>query len=180
MAEKFTNPYVDALFEVAGSPENVEKLLPALDEAALLLKTNDELRSCLANPKIPRQQRLEIIRAVASRAELGALGTRFLEILLGNRRLHQTGSILKAIRERLDAERRIHEAILETAHPLTGDVRARIVNVLERRTGSQIRLQSRVRPEILGGFVVRLGSYVYDASVLRQLEKVRQTFQNPS
>ena len=40
--------------------------------------------------------------------------------------------------------------------------------------GAEVQLQESVDPAIMGGFVARVGSVVYDASVTRQLEKMRQ------
>jgi len=41
------------------------------------------------------------------------------------------------------------------------------------RTGRTIRLKTAVEPALLGGFVVRLGSEVYDASLAHRLEKAK-------
>lgn len=180
MAEKYTKPYVDALFEVAGSPEAVEKMLPALADMATQIRSSEELRVLFANPKVPRDEKKAVLQTVGTQLGLDSLGLRFVEILLANKRLPQLPALVQALRDRLDFDRRIIEAVLETAHPLGEEMKARLVKVLESRTGLSVRLKSSVRPEILGGFVIRLGSYVYDVSVAHRLEKVRQTIQNPS
>ena len=43
-----------------------------------------------------------------------------------------------------------------------------------KRTGRTISLTTRVDPAIIGGVVTRIGSTVYDGSVARQLEKIRE------
>ena len=48
-------------------------------------------------------------------------------------------------------------------------------------TGKRVMLSLRVDPEILGGLVAKIGSRVYDGSVVRQLERVRERLRaNPS
>jgi F-type H+-transporting ATPase subunit delta len=79
------------------------------------------------------------------------------------------------VRQRLDADRNIVEASVESAAPLSDETVARLVSILRSKTGSDIRLKASVSPEILGGFVVRVGSEVYDASVAQRLERVRQS-----
>jgi F-type H+-transporting ATPase subunit delta len=37
-----------------------------------------------------------------------------------------------------------------------------------------VTLQTRVDPSIIGGVVARVGSVVYDASVTRQLQKMKE------
>jgi F-type H+-transporting ATPase subunit delta len=46
---------------------------------------------------------------------------------------------------------------------------------LERATGRSVRIETRVDDRIIGGAVVRLGSTVYDGSITRQLERMRET-----
>ena len=41
-------------------------------------------------------------------------------------------------------------------------------------TGRTVLLSSKVDPTILGGLIARIGSTVYDGSVTRQLEKMKE------
>jgi len=41
-------------------------------------------------------------------------------------------------------------------------------------TGREVRLTTKIDPSIIGGMVARIGSTVYDASVTRQLEKMKE------
>ena len=41
-------------------------------------------------------------------------------------------------------------------------------------TGKRIALDTRVDPSIIGGVVARIGSVVYDGSVARHLERLRE------
>jgi F-type H+-transporting ATPase subunit delta len=45
---------------------------------------------------------------------------------------------------------------------------------LARVTGRTVTLSTTVDPSIIGGLVAKVGSTVYDASVTRQLEKMKQ------
>jgi len=53
----FARPYVDALFEVAGSADAVDALLPSLDTVARALETSAELREFAANPRFGRKEK---------------------------------------------------------------------------------------------------------------------------
>ena len=46
---------------------------------------------------------------------------------------------------------------------------------LARATGRDVQLATRVDPSIIGGAVTRIGSTVYDGSVTRQLERLRES-----
>jgi F-type H+-transporting ATPase subunit delta len=173
MAARFTRPYVDALFDVAGSAEKVEALLPGLDAFAASLAHSEELRNVVRNPGVARPQKRAVLKAIAAREEISPLAERLLESLLTNRRLHLLPEVLRALRERLDRDRGIVEASLHTATPLDGDHEKSIRAALERRTGKTVRLKPEVDPVLLGGFVARIGSEIYDASLKSRLERTQ-------
>ena len=61
-----------------------------------------------------------------------------------------------------------------TAVDLTRDRMAALQQGLAQATGRQVQLESRVDPSIIGGAITRIGSTVYDGSVTRQLEKMKE------
>ncbi len=50
----------------------------------------------------------------------------------------------------------------------------RIAQALERAVGKPVRLETSVDGSILGGFVARVGSEVFDASILRAIEQFQR------
>ncbi len=179
MAERFTKPYVDALFEVATSRETVEKVVAGLDQIVKLLASSEELRLALANPAHDRARKAAVVEALADRVGLTPLGRRLLQTLLGNRRLTRIDGVLRAIRERLDRDQNVVEAALRTASPMVPEVEAGIRTALEKRTRRTVRLRTTVDPALIGGFVVRLESEVFDASLASRLEKARRALRTP-
>jgi F-type H+-transporting ATPase subunit delta len=173
MAERFTRPYVDAFFAVAGSAEAVDAQLPALAIVAQAIDGNPDLAKALGNPGIERPRRKALLDAVAGKAGVETLGGRLLDILLQNRRVHRLPAFLAAVRERLDRERRILEARVASARPLDEAVVESLKRMVEGRTGSNVRVVPSVDPSLLGGFVVSVGSARLDASLARRLEKAR-------
>ena len=46
---------------------------------------------------------------------------------------------------------------------------------LTRATGRNVQVETQVDPAIIGGAVARIGGTVYDGSITRQLERIRET-----
>jgi F-type H+-transporting ATPase subunit delta len=168
----FVKPYVEALFAVGGTA-GVEALVPELDAFARLLGTSAELGRVLQHPALSRQQRDDLVGALAEKAGLGTLSTRLVHVLAGNRRLIHLADLLAAVRARLDRESNVVEARLRSAATLAEPETEALVRALEARTKKKVRLVSTTEPALLGGFVVRLGSEVYDASLATRLARVR-------
>lgn len=174
MTAGFTRPYVDALFDVAGTPAAVASELGPLDTFAHTLRAAPELLKTLRNPGLPKDRRTALLEAVAGKAGCGTLGRRLLAVLLQNRRLHALEDVLAAIRKRLDREGNVLEARVATARPLDAALAEQIRTLIGAATSKEIRLVPVVEPALLGGFVVTAGSARYDASLVRRLEKARE------
>ena len=173
MAAGFTRPYVDALLSVAGSVKAVEGLLPDLDAFSRALGAAADLRELLRNPAVDRATKGALLDAVVSRLGTGPLSARLLRVLLANRRLPRLADLIAAIRERLDREENVVQARVRSARLLeSGDAEA-LRKALEGRTRRTVRLVSEADPSLLGGFVVKVGSEVYDASLSTRLQRVR-------
>jgi F-type H+-transporting ATPase subunit delta len=176
----FARPYVDALFEVAGSPDAVEALLPSLDTVARALEGSDELRAFATNPAIGRKDKRALVATLAGTAKAPEIAGRLLQSLLDRGRFLRLASVLDAIRDRLDTERGVVEATVRSVAPLGADAEKGIREALEARTGTRIRLRTELDPSLLSGFVVRLGSEVFDASLSRRLTRARKALEGAS
>jgi F-type H+-transporting ATPase subunit delta len=176
----FARPYVDALFEVAGSPDAVEALLGPLDAFSRALGTSEELRAFLKNPGVGRKEKRALVESLAQTAAAPELAGRLLRALLDRGRVLRIEAVLGAIRTRLDRERGVVEAAVRTAAPLDADAEKGIREALEARTGTRVRLCTEIDPSLLSGFVVRLASEVFDASLSRRLERARKALESAS
>ena len=173
MAARFTKPYVEAVREAAGSLEAFEALAPPLERLAAAVGESEELRTLLRNPGVRREQKRTVLAALASRLGLEGLALRLAGVLLANRRLARVSEMVTAIREQSNKERRILEAEVTTARPLTDGAKSELSRALEAKTGRTIRLSTSVEAALLGGFVIRVGSEIYDASLAHRLEKAK-------
>ncbi len=176
----FARPYVDALFEVAGSPDAVDALLPSLDTVARALQGSEELRDFLANPGHGRTEKRGLVDSLAKTAGAPQVAERLLRALLDRGRILKLPNVLEAIREQLDVERGVVQATIRSAAPLGADAEKGIREALEARTGTRVRLHTELDPSLLSGFVVRLGSEVLDASLSRRLSRARKALEAAS
>ena len=176
----FARPYVDALFEVAGSADAAEALLPPLDAVAGAVDASEELRVVLANPGLGRAEKRALVQSLADSAKASELAARLLRALLDRGRILKLARVLEAIRERIDEERNVAEATVTSAAPLAPDAEAGIREALEARVKTRVRLRSEIDPSLLSGFVVRMESEVFDASLSRRLARVRKALEGAS
>ena len=73
---------------------------------------------------------------------------------------------------RLEVEKR--HARIESASQLSAEVSSRILKNLKKKYGKDLTTEVVVKPELLGGMRIRIGSDVWDGSVRNRLERLKQ------
>ena len=77
--------------------------------------------------------------------------------------------ILKEFMRLIRLETAKHHAVIESAVTLDEATRASILNFLQVRDGGTVTIETKVVPSLIGGARIRLGSEVWDATVLSRL-----------
>jgi F-type H+-transporting ATPase subunit delta len=168
--------YARALFDIALKEADVQQAGRDLDSFAALVAGNEQLGRVLANPAIPASRKRALIDELLEKAgtvspPLGKL----LRLLAERDRLVLLAELAVAYRNRLMEHANVVRAEVTTAIDLPADRVAALQQGLAAATGRQVQLEHRVDPAIIGGAITRIGSTVYDGSVTRQLEKIKET-----
>lgn len=168
---RFARPYAQAFLEAIPSGFDVDGFLDRASGLSQALASDRRLRSFLATPSVPVDAKRGVIDDLGQRVGIDDFGQRFLRLVLDNRRVLALEEILSAIRDVRDRQIGVVEAVVTVAAPLADGDRASIEQALARQLGRRVRMRVQVDPSILAGFVARVGSEVFDASVLRAIER---------
>lgn len=82
-------------------------------------------------------------------------------------------AILDAFVAQVRAEVESKRAIVESATPLETDLQNNLAAGLSRKYGRELALEYQVKPELLGGIRVKVGSDVWDGTVKARLEALK-------
>jgi F-type H+-transporting ATPase subunit delta len=167
--------YARALLDVArreGDPRAAENEVASF---AALLQGHETLAQVLTNPAIPAQKKAGLVRELAARAGVSPIVAKLLVLLAERDRLVLLPDLLDEYRRRLQDFLNVVRAEVVTAVPLPGDRVEALERALAAMTGRTVSMTASVDPALIGGVVTRIGSVVYDGSVKRQLEKMRET-----
>jgi F-type H+-transporting ATPase subunit delta len=167
--------YAGALFDVVQKGGTVEAADRDLAAIAELIAGHEPLRKVFQSSGVPPHKKRAVLEAIlAASGEVTGEVRRLLLLLADRNRLGLVPEIAGTFAERAMAARRVVSADLVTSAPLGDARRAAVAEALGRASGCEVTLRERVDPSIIGGIVARIGSVVYDGSVTRQLEKMRQ------
>lgn len=175
MIRRYARPYAKAIMEVAGSPQKANELRGELMRFEAALKTSSELRDVYANPGIAAETKKAISDSIVRKLKLSELAGRAVDVLVRFNRMNDISAILEALASYVNDALGVAVAEVRTAKSLTPDELTRLADVLGRKVGRKVELDVVTDPKLLGGFVARIGSEVYDASVIGKINKFRET-----
>jgi F-type H+-transporting ATPase subunit delta len=169
--------YARALFDVVLKQQgDLDATARELDAFAALMASHPALGAVISNPAVPASKKRAMVDAiVAGAGPVSDAVARTLSLLADRDRLMLLPVLARAFGERVMDHRQIVRAEITTAVPIDADRATAIGEALGRATGRQVLVESKVDSTILGGVVARVGSVIYDGSVARQLEKMKES-----
>lgn len=170
----FARSYAQAFLQAAPAAFKVDGFLERAEAIRRAVGAEPRLKAFFAAPAVPAEAKSRALGDLARRAGVDDYGRRFLELILRNRRLLDLGLILSALRTEADHSRGVVQAQVIVATAIGEPEERQIAEALTRASGRRVRLTTSVDKDILGGFIARVGSEVFDASVRRAIERFEE------
>lgn len=161
--------YATALFELARDEGKLEAVQASLATMREALAESDDLKRLVASPLVSRGDAGKAIAATAQVLGLDPLTTRFLGVIAANHRLRALGATIRDFQTLAARHRGETSAEVVSAHPLDDNQVATLKTRLKSMVGSEVAVDLKVDPAILGGLIVRLGSRQIDGSIRTKL-----------
>ena len=166
--------YARALFDVALAEDDVVAIESQLTGIVDLFTGHADLWRTVTNPAVPVPKKRAVVDQVVPRLDVSPVLQKLLSMMATRDRLRLLPDMLEAYRSRLLDHQQVVRADVTTAVPLTADRAAALEQRLASLTGRKVVMHTATNPAIIGGVVARIGSTVYDGSVKRQLEKMKE------
>ncbi len=130
------------------------------------------LKFTLSSPRMPLAEKEALLDKAFGGRMTPQLLT-FLKVIARHGRLEYIGEISRAAVKQLDLIRNRLEIVVRTASPLSNDDIALLQSRLGAKLKADVRIVVEIRPELIGGIVIKVGDTLYDASVTSQLARMR-------
>ncbi|MEB3172269.1 MAG: ATP synthase F1 subunit delta [Cyanobacteriota bacterium] len=165
-------PYAEAFLQVADANGETDEVVQQAKALLSLWSESAELRSTLASPVLETEAK----KAALVKLFEGQLTPSFLnllKLLADRQRIGVLDAVLERFLELYRDQRRIALATVTSASPLSEDQQGRIAERLKAMAGTdQVEIDLQVDPSLIGGFVLRVGSQVVDASLSGQVRRL--------
>ena len=168
------NSYSQALFELAsdnGSLDDIEDQVVALDK---LISQTSEFKELIKNPTNKLKDLQNAIQLISDKIKLNELLKKFLIFVISKRRFFFIEKILKDFLLICSNSRGEVQAELLAAKEMNDEEIAKIKKDLDINFGSNIKLNYKHDPSLIGGLVLKVGSTMVDTSIKNKLQQIEK------
>lgn len=165
--------YAGAVFSVAqekGLTDQIEEELKRILEA---LDASSDFRRVFYHPQVSVSLKKQIMKEIFG-TEVNEFTLNFINVILDARREVFFKDIVTEYTRLANETKNVVEATITSAVEVPSEDKDNLVETLSKVTGKDVRVQYELKPEILGGLVIRIGNRVIDSSIVRQLERLRE------
>jgi F-type H+-transporting ATPase subunit delta len=171
--ETVSKNYAETLFALGQKHGALADYGAALDTVARLVDEDAKFRVFLETPRIEDSER----KAVVKRALGGKLPqnvVNFVLVTIDKRRQRLLREISRQYNQLLDAHLNREHVEVTLARDADDATQKMIASKLSGVLGKEAIPHFRVKPEIIGGLIVRTSNTIYDGSVRRRLDGMRR------
>jgi F-type H+-transporting ATPase subunit delta len=168
--------YAKALFSLSKEKNQLFSLKEDMDLISSVCNQSEDFILLLKSPVVKTSEKVHIIRLIFHE-KISPLSLQFLELITQNKREVFIPSICRNILTLIRKEKNIKTAVITTAQALDEKLMEKAKKILEEELKTEVELSAKVNTHLIGGMILRIDDKQYDASILTQLNKLRQEMQ---
>lgn len=168
--------YAKSLIDLSVEKNELETVYNDMMYLQAVCKASREFVNLLKSPVIPIDKKSAALKAVTT-GKISELTAAFNQLLVSKNREFYLPEIVNAFIDQYNAIKGIHKVKLTTATEISDTVKQDIVKKMKAETNIEhIELETVVKEELIGGFVLEFDNNLVDASIQRDLRDVKAQF----
>lgn len=173
---RIASRYAKSLLELAVEKKAIAKVVKDMELFSSICESNRDFVIMLRNPVINHGQKLKILQSVFT-DKVNSMTMSILEIITRKGREQYLPEIASAFKQQYNKMKGIVEASVTTVVPLSATLKKEVNKVLKGLSdGGDVELTEIVDPDIIGGFVLKIGDKQIDDSVSGRLRELKLQF----
>ena len=173
---RLADRYAKSLVDLAIEQNQLETVYKDMQYLQFICKSSPEFTGVLRSPVISPDKKQKILFALTD-GKVSELTSAFNKLLISKTREEYIPEIIAAVIGRYNEIKGIHTVKLTTATAVSEEVKQSIIAKLKAETSLQnIELETSVREELIGGFVLEFNNNLVDASIERDLRDIKKQF----
>ncbi|MGD8778242.1 MAG: ATP synthase F1 subunit delta [Ignavibacteria bacterium] len=166
--------YAVALMQLAEEKDSFEQISNDIEFVYNTFSKSKELRNIISSPVIDQAKKTVILEEIFSQ-HIKTDSLNFIKFVIDKNRDDLLFSILRRFVDLRDAKLGIANAEIYCAVDISEDMKNDLAEKLKEYTGKKIKADYKVKESLIGGFKIKIGDKVWDASVSNQLSSLKKT-----
>jgi ATP synthase F1 delta subunit len=168
IAKKYSKALLGSV-EISKIPVVIEEL----KGFSQLIDKNRKLKLLFAGQIFSEEEKDKALSAILPGLKCSSHTEKFLKLLVIQGHLAAIKEVIIASINAYNERQKKATAVVISSVPLDGNYTERLKKALKAMTKREIDVESQVDPSLLGGFIVKVGSTIYDSSLKGQLRLLR-------
>ena len=170
--------YAKSLVDLSTEQNQLEAVYTDMKFFKAVFKSNPDFAALFESPIIKSDKKGKIVAAIVT-GRVGTLTIAFINLLINKGREGYMPEIAEAFIDQYNELKGIRKVKLTTAIAVSETIQQSIVDKVKKAPGiNSIELETTIRQELIGGFILETGGQLIDASILRDLNDVKRQFLN--
>ncbi|MEN8137541.1 MAG: ATP synthase F1 subunit delta [Bacteroidota bacterium] len=169
--------YAKSLLEVAQEKSILENVYNDMMLVSKTLSENPDLAEYVSSPVVKTADKIAVGKKLFE-DKIEELSMNFLVLIGENGREDVYQKIVKRFIHLYDEIRGVEVAKVISAVELDKKILTRIQTHVAKLTGKTIDLEIEIDEDIIGGYILKIGDYQYDASVKSNVLKLHREFKD--
>ncbi len=168
------NSYSQALFELAHEKKLINDVEVQVSSILKLINESIDFRDLIKDPTNKIDDQLKAIEEISNQFKFNELLKKFLGFIVSKRRFFYIEKILNDFLTICSNARGEIQAELLAAKELNENEINNIKNELSNTFGSNIKLNHKYDPSLVGGLILKVGSTMVDTSIKNKLQQIEK------
>src|SRR6218665_2253420 len=170
-SSKSASRYSQALLDLAIEQGNLDTVAADMKYMADVCAENRELELMLESPIVKADKKIAVLNAVFD--QFDKVTKSFVELIVKNGREGLLSQIANTFETQLKTYKGIVPVKLVSDKIFDAGVKKTILSNLEKSVKGTLEVTEELNPDLIGGFIVRMGDTQIDASVASQLGQLK-------
>jgi F-type H+-transporting ATPase subunit delta len=168
---RYARAFADVVAEFHLDSTSVEQ---QLNDFLATWDASAQMREVFSDPSISAKQKIAILDQMKAKLGLAPQVRNLLAVLIDHDRIGAIHEVVAEYHKELQARLGIFQAEVVTAREVSDADKSVLLAHVAKLANGRVEASFRLDASILGGVVVRIGSTVYDGSVLGRVERLKE------
>jgi F-type H+-transporting ATPase subunit delta len=172
---KVSYRFAKALLDLAKEQKVIDAVKADVQVVINALTESEDLRVLCASPVIKPKIKESLMEQIFAKS-ISDISLKFIQLVIRHRREHNLKEILERYVSLYLVEKGIVTATITTSIALDNTLKSEFTTMVKGLTKKEVELEEKVDPDIIGGYILRVGDLEMNASLSGKLNRLKTEF----